>query len=507
MEKHSSELIRSLFPHPQRHDAGGSLWVGSGRSSRSPAPCWARQAGDARRAHRGPGRRQTRQVLDLILTLKERGLAVVVISHNLGDVFEVADRVAVLYSVVTPGTSSSRTRPARRSSAPSPAARRRGRRRRKRGHIMSTTARAIRASRSMPRVSRLWSRFTGGSGGRARLPSGHRRPDHHLAVLLLQGGELPHLRQHHQPDAAGDRFGIIATGIVLVLLLGEIDLSVGIVSGLAASVMAVLNVQLDGRDGRRSWPACRRPRLRPGPGLLITYSACPLRGHAGRLLAFQGALLWVLGSTGTVNITDTTITDLANTSSARRSVIIALVVLVPYVLLTLFGYRRRSRRADIVPFVLILIRLVVVVAASSSASRCSTRPRCAPRDADLRRRGDRVDSHPSPAFGRPVRGGWQRRGGASRGLSLFRSAGHLRCAPPSRRSGAHARRPPVRGHQSAGERLLSLVGVVAWWLSAGVWCCEGVGGGVVGGGGVGGGGGQRDGERPGPPRRCAGRGR
>ena len=39
---------------------------------------------------------QTRQVLNLIRRLRERGLAVVVISHNLADVFEVVDRVVVL---------------------------------------------------------------------------------------------------------------------------------------------------------------------------------------------------------------------------------------------------------------------------------------------------------------------------------------------------------------------------------------------------------------------------
>ncbi|HEY6379277.1 MAG TPA: ATP-binding cassette domain-containing protein [Candidatus Dormibacteraeota bacterium] len=39
---------------------------------------------------------QTRQVLDLISRLREQGLAVVVISHNLDDVFEVCDRVVVL---------------------------------------------------------------------------------------------------------------------------------------------------------------------------------------------------------------------------------------------------------------------------------------------------------------------------------------------------------------------------------------------------------------------------
>ena len=40
---------------------------------------------------------QTRVVLDLIKTLSSRGIAVLVISHNLTDVMEVADRVAVLY--------------------------------------------------------------------------------------------------------------------------------------------------------------------------------------------------------------------------------------------------------------------------------------------------------------------------------------------------------------------------------------------------------------------------
>ena len=40
---------------------------------------------------------QTRQVLDLIKRLASRGVAVMVVSHNLNDVFEVADRIAVLY--------------------------------------------------------------------------------------------------------------------------------------------------------------------------------------------------------------------------------------------------------------------------------------------------------------------------------------------------------------------------------------------------------------------------
>lgn len=39
---------------------------------------------------------QTRQVLDLVKRLAEKGLAVVIISHNLHDIFEVADRITVL---------------------------------------------------------------------------------------------------------------------------------------------------------------------------------------------------------------------------------------------------------------------------------------------------------------------------------------------------------------------------------------------------------------------------
>jgi D-xylose transport system ATP-binding protein len=39
---------------------------------------------------------QTRQVLNLIRRLRDQGLGVVVISHNLADVFEVVDRVVVL---------------------------------------------------------------------------------------------------------------------------------------------------------------------------------------------------------------------------------------------------------------------------------------------------------------------------------------------------------------------------------------------------------------------------
>lgn len=39
---------------------------------------------------------QTKAVLDLILRLAEKGVGVLVISHNMSDVFQVADRIVVL---------------------------------------------------------------------------------------------------------------------------------------------------------------------------------------------------------------------------------------------------------------------------------------------------------------------------------------------------------------------------------------------------------------------------
>ena len=39
---------------------------------------------------------QTRQVLDLVKRLAEQGLGVIIVSHNLHDIFEVADNITVL---------------------------------------------------------------------------------------------------------------------------------------------------------------------------------------------------------------------------------------------------------------------------------------------------------------------------------------------------------------------------------------------------------------------------
>ena len=94
--------------------------------------------------------------------------------------------------------------------------------------------------------------------------------------------------------------GIIATGVVLVLLLGEIDLSVGVVSGLAAAIMAVLNTK-HGWSGWSSIVFALLVGLAIGlfQGVFITFFQVPtfVVTLAG-LLGFQGVLLYVLGDTG-----------------------------------------------------------------------------------------------------------------------------------------------------------------------------------------------------------------
>ena len=91
--------------------------------------------------------------------------------------------------------------------------------------------------------------------------------------------------------------GIISLGIVLVLLVGEIDLSVGSVSGLAGATMAVMLVY----HGQAMLVALLGGIL-VGTAIGLLYAALyNLVGvpsfviSLGGLLAFQGALLVVLG--------------------------------------------------------------------------------------------------------------------------------------------------------------------------------------------------------------------
>ncbi|MER5193646.1 sugar ABC transporter permease [Streptomyces sp. NPDC002755] len=98
--------------------------------------------------------------------------------------------------------------------------------------------------------------------------------------------------------------GMIAVGIVFVLLLGELDLSVGSISGLAAAVFAVLNVN----NGVPEWLALVIAVLAgTAAGTVQGYSIARTRVPAfvitlAGLLTWNGLMLSVLGDSGTVNL-------------------------------------------------------------------------------------------------------------------------------------------------------------------------------------------------------------
>ncbi|MEU9875942.1 sugar ABC transporter permease [Streptomyces phaeochromogenes] len=98
--------------------------------------------------------------------------------------------------------------------------------------------------------------------------------------------------------------GLIAVGIVFVLLLGELDLSVGSISGLAAAAFAVLNVN----HGVPEWIAVIIAVLAGTlAGTVQGFSVARTRVPAfvvtlAGLLTWNGLMLYILGTSGTVNL-------------------------------------------------------------------------------------------------------------------------------------------------------------------------------------------------------------
>jgi len=98
MEKRSSEVLKSLSVKiPNVRTRIASLSGGQRQSvAVSRAVMWNSKLVMLDEPTAALGVAQTRMVLDLILNLKKQGLGVVVISHNLADVFKVVDRMIVL---------------------------------------------------------------------------------------------------------------------------------------------------------------------------------------------------------------------------------------------------------------------------------------------------------------------------------------------------------------------------------------------------------------------------
>lgn len=113
----------------------------------------------------------------------------------------------------------------------------------------------------------------------------------------------------------GSVYMLFALGMIFILLLGEIDLSMGFIGGVAGVVMGVL---IFGNDGY-PWYLGLAIGLLTGAaigflnGIIITMIGLPsfIVTLAG-LLAWQGVMLLILGNGGTIPINNQIITNLAN---------------------------------------------------------------------------------------------------------------------------------------------------------------------------------------------------
>jgi D-xylose transport system permease protein len=158
--------------------------------------------------------------------------------------------------------------------------------------------------------------------------------------------------------------GIISVGVILILLIGEIDLSVGAVSGATAAIMAVLATTY------RS-PGVIAILCAILAGLIIG----ALQGYfvakihvpsfivtlAG-LLVWQGVQLLVLGESGTINIRDPFITSIANTLIPPwLGWVIGIVAVLVIIYMSLRSRRIRSRAGlEIQPISIIVSRLAII---------------------------------------------------------------------------------------------------------------------------------------------------
>ena len=163
--------------------------------------------------------------------------------------------------------------------------------------------------------------------------------------------------------------GTLATGLVLVLVLGEIDLSVGAIAGVCAGTMAVVLTQ-------HGWPAWAAllitialgAAIGAVHGLTIVTVAVPsfIVTLAG-LLVWQGVQLAVVGDAGEIAINDPFIKALASTYVPRPlGWVLAAVAVAGYAALQLLSRRARRRAGiDAASLSALIVKVVLLAAAAA----------------------------------------------------------------------------------------------------------------------------------------------
>ncbi|MFF3580984.1 sugar ABC transporter permease [Streptomyces mirabilis] len=152
-------------------------------------------------------------------------------------------------------------------------------------------------------------------------------------------------------DVAGT--GLIAVGIVFVLLIGELDLSVGSISGLAAAVFAVLNVN----NGVPEWLAAIIGVLTgTAAGTVQGFSFAKTRVPAfvitlAGLLTWNGFMLYILGASGTVNLDENgLVAKLTSYYFTNDAVAYGLAAIAAAAVFLVYYQGRRRRKAVGMPY-------------------------------------------------------------------------------------------------------------------------------------------------------------
>jgi len=140
---------------------------------------------------------------------------------------------------------------------------------------------------------------------------------------------------------------ILAMGLIFVLLLGEIDLSAGVTSGVAGSLLAVSMAKWG-----YPWPVAIAVAMIAGIviglciGLLVAKVGIPsFVVTLALFLAFQGLILIIIGEGGNVRVTDSVILAIENSNMPIwLGWVFYAVVVVGYFLFAFTGRARRLAR-------------------------------------------------------------------------------------------------------------------------------------------------------------------
>ena len=159
---------------------------------------------------------------------------------------------------------------------------------------------------------------------------------------------------------------ILAMGLVFILLLGEIDLSAGVVSGVCAAVMAKLLA-----DAGAPWYVAVAAAIVTGVVIgLFTGSLVGMIGipsfvvTLALFLGWQGFTLRLIGEGGTVPVRDPVISAISDRNlPVTLGWVLALLVIAVYAALQLNRFRvQRAKGLAHAPLAVVLVRIGVIAA-------------------------------------------------------------------------------------------------------------------------------------------------